>query len=344
MSRSGSRERNPAGAGHRPGGLAAVVATVVARGIPRRWSRATAVAWQLGFWIARRTGEPRTTREHSASCTTRPDGRRDHVYDDQLRRTLAANLGRLERVSVPLDGRRHAAVAVVVVDSDAVRHAEDPAPASAERMRLIPGAPTAELNATTPRLDGSTPKLNAATTKLNAATPKLNGSVAGTAGGPAVLLTRRAERLQAHAGQWALPGGRVETGEEPVAAARRELLEELGLDLDESDLLGVLDDYATRSGYVITPFVFWGGADPHLDPDPYEVRSVHRVSLRELCRPDSPRFVSIPESDRPVVQIPIGGDLIHAPTGAVLLQFRRVAIEGVLERVADYEQPVFAWR
>jgi hypothetical protein len=54
--------------------------------------------------------------------------------------------------------------------------------------------------------------------------------------------------------------------------------------------------------------------------------------------------VSIPESDRPVVQVRVGEDLIHAPTGAVLLQFRRVAIEGVSERVADYEQPVFAWR
>jgi len=108
--------------------------------------------------------------------------------------------------------------------------------------------------------------------------------------------------------------------------------------------LGVLDDYPTRSGFVITPFVFWGGADPAMTPHPGEVLSVHRVSFRELCRPDSPRFITIPQSDRPVVQIPVGGDLIHAPTGAVLLQFRRVAIEGVTERVAEYEQPVFAWR
>jgi 8-oxo-dGTP pyrophosphatase MutT (NUDIX family) len=238
------------------------------------------------------------------------------AFDDGLRDTLEANLRRLDRLSIPLDGRRHAAVAVVVVDSDAVVHAEDPGPASIERLRLIPGAPSGGLN----------------------------GSVAGTAGGPAVLLTRRAERLQSHAGQWALPGGRVEAGEDPIDAARRELHEEVGLSLGPADLLGLLDDYATRSGYVITPAVFWGGPDPDLEPDPLEVRSVHRVSLRELCRPDSPRFVAIPESNRPVVQLPIGGDLIHAPTGAVLLQFRRVAVEGVLERVVDYEQPVFAWR
>ncbi len=237
-------------------------------------------------------------------------------YGDRLRAGIASNLQRLDRLPVPLDGRRPAAVAVVVVDSDEVRHAEDPAPASAERLQLIPGAPPASLS----------------------------GSVAGTAGGPAVILTRRAVRLASHSGQWALPGGGVDAGEEPLAAAQRELLEELGLELGEDALLGCLDDYPTRSGYVITPFVFWGGADPELDPDPYEVRSVHRVSLRELCRPDSPRFVSIPESDRPVVQVAVGGDLIHAPTGAVLLQFRRVGIEGVLERVAQYEQPVFAWR
>ena len=58
----------------------------------------------------------------------------------------------------------------------------------------------------------------------------------------------------------------------------------------------------------------------------------------------STRFVSIPESDRPVVQIPLGNDLIHAPTGAVLYQFRQVAMAGNIgERVDHLEQPVFAW-
>jgi hypothetical protein len=94
----------------------------------------------------------------------------------------------------------------------------------------------------------------------------------------------------------------------------------------------------------MSPYVFWGGADPELHLDPAEVLSVQRIAFTELCRPDSPRFVTIPESDRPVVQLPIGGDLIHAPTGAIVLQFRRVAIEGTNERVVDYEQPVFAWR
>jgi 8-oxo-dGTP pyrophosphatase MutT (NUDIX family) len=172
----------------------------------------------------------------------------------------------------------------------------------------------------------------------------LDGSVAGTAGGAAVILTRRATAMRAHAGQWALPGGRLEPRESPLEAALRELQEEIGLQLGVADCIGALDDYPTRSGYVITPLVFWAGGEPSLEPDPAEVRSVHRVAFTELCREDSPRFVSIPESDRPVVQVPIGGDLVHAPTGAVLLQFRRVAIEGTPERVHDYEQPVFAWK
>ena len=237
-------------------------------------------------------------------------------FGDELRARLAANLGRFERRVLPIGDARHAAVAVVVVDSDAERHGDDPIAGQMYEPRIVPGVGDFDLHL----------------------------SVAGTAGGPAVLLTRRNRGLRAHSGQWALPGGRLDDGEAAVDAALRELHEELGLELGPDAVLGVLDDYATRSGYVITPFVLWGGADPPMAPDPAEVLSLHRVSFSELCRPDSPRFVTIPESDRPVVQVPVGGDLIHAPTGAVLLQFRRWALEGVHERVADYEQPVFAWK
>jgi len=91
--------------------------------------------------------------------------------------------------------------------------------------------------------------------------------------------------------------------------------------------------------------VVWGGAHIELTPNPAEVAHAYRIGLHQLCRDGSPRFVTIPESDRPVVQVPLGGDLIHAPTGAVLVQFRWVGIEGRLgERVHDFEQPVFAWR
>ena len=147
-----------------------------------------------------------------------------------------------------------------------------------------------------------------------------------------------------HASQWALPGGRLDADETPIDAALRETDEEIGVRLDESAVLGLLDDYPTRSGYVITPVVVWGGPSVVLAPHPDEVLAVYRIGLHELGRDDSPRFVSIPESDRPVVQVPLGGDLIHAPTGALLVQFRWVALDGrINERVADFEQPVFAW-
>jgi hypothetical protein len=120
--------------------------------------------------------------------------------------------------------------------------------------------------------------------------------------------------------------------------------EEVGLQLSVDHLIGRLDDYPTRSGYVMTPFVFWADGDHEPVANPDEVASVHRIGFDELRRPDSPRFVEIPESKRPVVQVPVGGDLIHAPTGAIMYQFRAVGLEGQSMRVDELEQPVFAWK
>ena len=158
----------------------------------------------------------------------------------------------------------------------------------------------------------------------------------------ALLLTRRAARMRAHPGQWALPGGRTDDGETPVAAALRELQEELGLRCAEKDVLGLLDDYATRSGYVITPVVVWCGRTAVLTPNPDEVASVHVVRLSELDV--EPRFVTIRESTAPVIQLPLFGGYVHAPTAALLHQFCEVALHARSTRVAHYEQPVFAWR
>jgi len=157
------------------------------------------------------------------------------------------------------------------------------------------------------------------------------------------LLTRRAAGLRQHARQWALPGGRLEPGESAIAAARRELHEEVGLELETETALGLLDDYPTRSGFLITPVVFWGGDDPALTPNPDEVASVHRVPLEDLERPDVPRLITIPESDRPVIQVPLLSTLVHAPTAAVVYQLREVVMHGRPTRVDHFEQPVWAW-
>ena len=161
---------------------------------------------------------------------------------------------------------------------------------------------------------------------------------------PCFVLTRRNRELRRHSGQWALPGGRVDPGESAEEAALRELDEEVGLPLSEAAVLGCLDDYPTRSGFVITPVVLWGGPGAELDPNPEEVAEAHRVPIAELERPEVPQLRSIPESDRPVISLPLLDSNIHAPTAAILYQLREVAIWGRETRVAHYEQPVFAWR
>ena len=237
------------------------------------------------------------------------------AYDEALRQRIAVNLAGHDRRAVPLDERRHAAVAIVLVDSDLGEDRVDPHPWELERMDELPGGAGG-----------------------------LDGRMVDVSGGAAFLLCRRPAGLNRHAGQWALPGGRLDDGETAIEAALRELDEELGVSLAADAVLGLLDDYPTRSGYVMTPVVVWGGGRLDLRPEPGEVLAAYRVGLHQLCREDSPRFIDIPESDRPVVQVPLGNDLIHAPTGAVLVQFRWLGLEGRPDAVDGFEQPVFAWR
>jgi 8-oxo-dGTP pyrophosphatase MutT (NUDIX family) len=161
--------------------------------------------------------------------------------------------------------------------------------------------------------------------------------------GTALLLTLRAAGLRAHRGQWALPGGRCDEGETQVEAALRELREELGLEPGPDDVLGLLDDYPTRSGYLITPVVVWAAASAAISPNPEEVAFVHRIALGEIEQADAFDFITIPESTRRVIRFRHAGHFIHAPTAALIYQFREV-LEWRDTRVAELEQPVFAWK
>ena len=163
------------------------------------------------------------------------------------------------------------------------------------------------------------------------------------ASGTALLLTLRAAGLRAHRGQWALPGGRCDEGETPVEAALRELHEELRLELGPGDVLGLLDDYPTRSGYLITPVVVWAAVSAGISPNPDEVAFVHRITLDEIENADAFDFITIPESTRRVIRFRHAGRFIHAPTAALIYQFREV-LGGRDTRVAELEQPVFAWK
>ena len=161
---------------------------------------------------------------------------------------------------------------------------------------------------------------------------------------PALILTRRAGSMRRHAGQWALPGGRMDEGETPEQAALRELDEEVGLTLQPEAILGRLDDFATRSGYIITPVVVWAGDARGMQAEPGEVRSIHRIPVSEFLRPDSPILEDVPHSPHPVLRMPVGNNWIAAPTGAMVHQFVEACVLGRSTRVAHFEQPMFAWK
>jgi len=213
--------------------------------------------------------------------------------------SAAALRGHLERFSaqaIAANGRRRAAVAVVLTEEG--------------RGALVPGMPTHK--------DWRTD--------------------------PALLLTRRAIGMREHAGQWAMPGGRIDDDETPERAALRELAEEVGLVLKPDDALGRLDDYATRSGYVITPVVVWAGPAREVTASTREVASIHRIPTSELLRPDAPLLNQVRGAQHPILRMPIGETWIAAPTAAFLYQFREWCLLDRLTRVAHFDQPVFAWK
>ena len=162
-----------------------------------------------------------------------------------------------------------------------------------------------------------------------------------------VVLTRRAKTLRRHAGQYALPGGRAEPGETPAETALRECREEIGLNPNAHQVIGLLDDFVTESGFCITPVVACMDETLTPVPDPGEVEWVFHIPLSELA--DAKTEVSRSETDESVrdgfsIMLPTVGHEVYAPTAAILFQFREVALLGRTTRVNDLGQPRFAWR
>jgi 8-oxo-dGTP pyrophosphatase MutT (NUDIX family) len=99
-------------------------------------------------------------------------------------------------------------------------------------------------------------------------------------GEPTILLTERSADLAHHAGQVSFPGGRVEdTDIDHIDAALRETEEEIGLDRGHVEVIGRLDTYFTRTGFVVTPIVGLVHPPFELTPDPVEVATIFEVPL-----------------------------------------------------------------
>ena len=136
---------------------------------------------------------------------------------------------------------------------------------------------------------------------------------------PHVWLVRRPERMRAHGGQVALPGGkRDEADADLQMTALREASEEIGLAPDAARILGRLDDYVTITGYVITPFVAW--VDASFVPAPQE----HEVARAFAAPLDTFRVAGTP---RPVIAGPfpyvapsylVDGEVVWGATASIL--------------------------
>ncbi len=160
-----------------------------------------------------------------------------------------------------------------------------------------------------------------------------------TEAGPAYLLTRRALHMRRGAGNYALPGGNLEPGEDAVDAARRETQEELGIDLPREAALGLLDDFVTLGGHVVTPVIFWSAEPLSITPNPEEVHAAWLAPIADLDHPDAPRREVNPQGGSAILKMPAKHGWMNPPTAAWLYQFREVALHGRLVRTCDIGQP-----
>ena len=102
---------------------------------------------------------------------------------------------------------------------------------------------------------------------------------------PGVILTVRREDMRTHAGQVAFPGGRIDPGEDAVAAALREAWEEIGLDPAAAEVVAEMDPYRTVTGFVVTPVLAVVPPDQALSPHEHEVADWFEAPLRFVLDP-----------------------------------------------------------
>ena len=147
--------------------------------------------------------------------------------------------------------------------------------------------------------------------------------------GPAIILTRRSERLSAHAGQISFPGGRRDPRDvDDQATALREAHEEIGLSPGDVRLVGRLDTYVTRTGFRITPYVGWVADAFQPRPQPEEVSAVFDLPLRVVLDEGLPQCHTrkVAGQDRRYYVFPYEGWYIWGATAGMLLNLRETLL------------------
>ncbi|MEW5685969.1 MAG: CoA pyrophosphatase [Pseudomonadota bacterium] len=162
--------------------------------------------------------------------------------------------------------------------------------------------------------------------------------------GASYLLTRRALHMRGGAGNYALPGGHLDPGEDAIDAARRETFEELGVTVPREAALGLLDDFVTLRGQVVTPVIFWIAEALTLKPNPDEVHDAWFVPLSDLDHPRAPRRERHPDGGPQILRMFARGSWINPPTAAWLYQFREVCLRGHSVRTDGIGQPSWTAR
>jgi 8-oxo-dGTP pyrophosphatase MutT (NUDIX family) len=142
---------------------------------------------------------------------------------------------------------------------------------------------------------------------------------------PGVLLTVRREHLRTHAGQVSFPGGRLDPGEDVVAAALREAEEEIGLPPGRVDVWGAADPYRTVTGFAVTPVLGMVPPDLPLAPHEHEVADWFEAPLSFLLDPANQQRMSADFQGRTrhYYQIDWQGRRIWGATAAMLVNLTR---------------------
>ncbi len=142
---------------------------------------------------------------------------------------------------------------------------------------------------------------------------------------PGVLLTVRRDDLRTHAGQVAFPGGRIDPGEDAVAAALREAREEIALDPGRVDVIGTADPYCTVTNYLVTPVIGLIPPDLPLEPHEHEVAEWFEAPLDFLIDPGNQqrRSALFRGRERHYYEIEWEGRRIWGATAAMIVNLSR---------------------